>query len=435
MNGTKRQAVVEHSIRRHFRIGLLLLALLILGLGGWAALTELSAAAIAQGRVVVESSRKAVQHVQGGLVKRLYVREGMVVEAGDLLLSLDAAALRAKLAITERQAVELIANNLRLAAQRDERPMPEVIDADAAMGLGVPAEIVAAQRTLYLARTKSYQGQMEQLRQRIEQNHELIKGLEIERRAKREESDIQKEQLGRLRALLKQKLVAEEELVRVRSELAESRGAIGKLTSEIARTRGVISELQYQVHERKEQNLSKILAELSANKAQLAQHVETRREILDGLEKLDLRAPVAGVVHQLAAHTEGGVLGAGDAAMYIVPGGDRLIVEVELPPDDINDVWPGQTARLVVSAFNQNETPELIGTVETIAADIVEDPQTGQSHFPLRIRIGPEELAKLGGERLQPGMPVQAFIEKRSRTVLAYLLEPLTDHLERAFRE
>ena len=435
MAAQKRQAVVEHSIRRHFRIGFFLLACLILGLGGWTALTELSAAAIATGRVVVESSRKAVQHVEGGLVKRLYVREGMAVATGDLLISLDATALRAKLAITERQAVELIANNLRLAAQRDDQPMPEAFDRDPVTGLRIPAEIMEAQHTLHRAQTQSYRGQIDQLLQRIEQNHELIKGLEIERRAKREESDIQKAQLARLQTLLKQKLVAEEALVEVRSDLAGSRGALGKLTSEIARTRGLISELRYQVHERKEQTLSKIITELNDNKAKLSQQLESRTEILDNLKKLDIRAPVAGVVHQLSVHTEGGVLSAGAVAMYIVPDNDRLIVEVELSPDDINEIWPGQTARLVVSAFDQNEVPELIGVVETIAADIVEDPQTGQSHFPLRIRIEPEEIAKLGNERLQPGMPVQAFVEKRSRTVLAYLLEPLSDHIARTFRE
>jgi HlyD family secretion protein len=429
------QTSLEKGIRTNLWIGIVLLALLVFGLGGWVALTQLSAAAIASGKVVVESSRKAVQHVQGGLVKRLYVFEGAMVKAGDLLMSLDATALKAKLAVTERQAVELLANNARLVAERDGQAMPGQAPIDPITGLQIPQEILEAQRTLYEARKKSFAGQINQLRERVKQNKQLIKGLDIQKTAKQEEFSILEDRLSRLRKLIEKKLVAEDQLMTVRSELAGARGEVGKLTAEIARTKGMISELEYQIYQLREQQLSKIIAELNDNKAKLSGHLESRMEALDELSKLEIRAPVSGIVHQLAVHTEGGVLGGGDVAMSIVPENDRLIVEVKLAPDKINEVRTGQKARLRFAAFDQNEVPELIGTVQTIAADVVEDMQTGQNHYPLRILINPDEIAKLGGERLQPGIPVEAFIEIRSRTVLAYLLEPLSDHLARAFRE
>ncbi len=427
---------LDLGMRRHIRVGLLLLALLLLGIGGWTALTRLSGAVIASGRVVVEGSQKAVQHVEGGLVKQLTVTEGMTVNAGDLLMTLDATSLQAKLAVTERQALELIANNLRLSVERDGKKSLDPSDSpELTAGLAIPPQILAAQENLFMARQKSAEGQVNQLHERIAQNEEMINGLKTQKRAKVEEFRILKDRLNRLNKLTRKKLVAEDQLMTVRSELAVVRGDVGKFTAEIARTKGMISELQYQIHQLREQRLSKIISELNENKARLSGLWENRTELLDNLSKLEIRAPSSGRVHQLVLHTVGGVLGAGDIAMYIVPENERLIVEVQLSPVDIDQVKVGQKGRLRFSAFDQDEVPELTGSVQTIAADIVEDKQTGDNSYSVRILIEPKEIGKLDGRKLQPGMPVDAFIETRSRTVLAYLVEPLTNHFSRAFRE
>ncbi|MBU0656106.1 MAG: HlyD family type I secretion periplasmic adaptor subunit [Gammaproteobacteria bacterium] len=434
---TAESTSLERSIRRYITVGVMMLALLFLGIGGWTVMTRLSGAVIASGKVIVEGNQKAVQHVQGGQVSQLKVTEGASVEAGDLLMTLDGTSIRATLAVVERQAIELLANNLRLSAERDGdeaiKPVSEL--AGLVVDLDIPPEILSAQEKLFLSRKKSDEGQINQLHERIAQHKETITGLETQKKAKEDEFALVNSHLNRSKKLVDKKLLPKDQLITVETDLAVARGEIGQLTAEIARTKGMISELQYQIFQLHEQRLSNIIAELNDNKTRLAELLENRAELKSSLSKLEIRAPSSGKVHQLAVHTVGGVLGSGDVAMYIVPENERLIVEANVAPVDIDEVAIGQQVRLRLSSFDQNEVPDLLGAVINIAADVVHDSQTGGDHYPVRFLINPEEMEKLAGKKLQPGIPVQAFIETKSRTVLTYLLEPLADHLARAFRE
>jgi HlyD family secretion protein len=213
------------------------------------------------------------------------------------------------------------------------------------------------------------------------------------------------------------------------------KGERGQLVATIAQSRGKISEIQLQILQLDQNIRSEVAKELGDIRAKMAELVERRVTATQELQRIDLRAPQSGFVHQLAVHTKGGVIGAGEQIMLIVPEADALVIEARVMPRDIDQVQLGQSAVLRFTSFNQRRTPELNGTVSRIAADTINDDRAGTSYYLVRISINNGETARLNGLRLVPGMPVEAFIKTVDRTILSYLLKPLADQAQRAFRE
>jgi membrane fusion protein, type I secretion system len=422
------------TIRRHLQVGLTVALLFAGGIGALAATTRISGAVIAPGLFVVESHVKKVQHPAGGIVEALLVREGNRVGAGDILIRLDDTQAKASLAIVAARIDELAARQARLEAEREGRA--EILFPDALIARRSEAvTVMAGERRLFEIRKTAREGRRAQLRSRIEQLAKERDGIGEQVTAKEREIVLIGRELEAVRALWQQKLAPIDRMTAREREAARLAGERGQLLAASAEVSGRIAETELQILQIDEDLRAEVAKELRDIEAQLKEDRERRVTPEDELRRLVIRAPQNGVVHQLAVHTIGGVIAAGEPLMLIVPTKDALKVEARVAPQDIDQVQPGQQAILRLSAFNQRTTPELIGEVTEISPDTAQDPKSALSFYTVEIAISAAEIARLGSLRIVPGMPVEAFIQTGERTVLSYLLKPLSDQVTRAFRE
>lgn len=426
----------QASIRRHLVAGAVGGAILFVGAGGWAALAEFSGAVVTAGSLVVESDVKKVQHPTGGVVGELRVKNGDRVAAGDVLLRLDETVLQANLAIVTRSIDESTARRARLEAERDgaaDVAFPEVLTSRAADP--VVAGLIGGERRLFQMRVSAREGQKSQLAERVGQLDEQIRGLDEQIAAKAREIVLIERELGGVRDLWEKKLVPIQRVSALERDLARLEGEKGTLVSTIAQVRGRITETRLQILQIDQDLRTEVGKELAEIRSKTSEYAERRITAEDQLKRVEIRAPQDGLVHQLAVHTVGGVVAPGAEIMQIVPTADHLTVEAKLAPQDIDQVHVGQAASLRFSAFNQRTTPVITGAVSRISPDLTTDPRTGQSSYTTRVAVSEDELKRLGAVRLTPGMPVEAFIQTQSRTVLSYFTKPLADQVARAFRE
>ena len=424
------------AIRRTLLAGTSAMVVLLGGIGGWAATTDLSGAVIAPGALVVESNVKKVQHPTGGVVGELLVHDGDPVRTGQVVLRLDDTVTRANLAVVTKALDELAARKARLVAERDGATAIE-FPADLVHRAALPdiAHILAGERRLFESRRGGRAGQQAQLRQRIAQMNEEIVGIQAQLVAKGQEIIFVARELVGVRDLWKKNLVQITRLTGLERDSARINGEQAQLTAAIAQARGKIAEIQLQIIQIEQDLISEVAKDMREIDAKQGELIERRVTAEDQLKRVDLRAPQDGKVHQMAVHTVGGVISAGDVVMVIVPAAEILAVEAKASPQDIDQLRLGQPAMLRFSAFNQRTTPEIEGTVSRVSADVSTDQRTGGSFYTLRLTVTAEQIARLGGVRLVPGMPVEAFMQTEDRSVLSYLVKPLRDQVVRAFRE
>ena len=424
------------SIRRHLGLGLGVAVILACGVGGWAGTAEIAGAVIAPGSLVVDSNVKKVQHPTGGVVGELLVRDGDQVKSGDLLVRLDETVTRANLAIVLKSLDELAARQARLEAERDDDErliFPE--DLSARVADPAVVRILAGERRLFELRRAARAGQKAQLNERIVQIEEQVRGTQEQVVAKASEIDFINQELEGVRELFHKKMLPITRLTALERDAARILGERGALVALIAQAKGKITETQLQILQIDQDLRSEVSKELAEIRAKTSELIEKRVAAEDQLKRIDIRAPQDGRVHQLAVHTVGGVIGAGEAIMLVVPGGDVLTVEARIAPHDIDQIQVGQHAVLRFSTFNRRTTPEINGEVGRVSADITQDQKTGMSFYTVRIMLPDSEIARLSGARLVPGMPVEAFVQTGERTAISYLIKPISDQLMKAWRE
>lgn len=429
------QRVIRRSLRIHLLTGVVAIFALIFGVGGWAATTELGGAIIAPGSVIVEGNVKQIQHPTGGVVAELLVREGQVVEAGDTLVRLDATITRANLAIITKNLNELFARQARLEAERDGLSQVKAsseltIRLDAAAA----SEVMDRERRLFEHRRESREGQKKQLLERIAQLNEKIRGQTSQQDAKTEEIDLIEKELVGVRSLYSKGLVPIDRVNNLARAAARLYGERGALVAAIAEARGRITEVELQLLQVDQTLRSEVATELRDVNARQGELQEREVTAQDQLNRIELHAPIGGLVHQLAVHTIGGVITPSEVLMRIVPQNTDLTVEARVAAKDIDQVALDQIAALRLTAFNRNTTPQLSGAVMRMSGDVVKD-DSGASFYRVGITIPQSELAKLGDLKLVPGMPVECYIRTADRTVLSYFAKPLRDHTHRIFRE
>lgn len=413
------------------------LFLLIGGLGGLAATISLSGAVVAVGHLVVSSYPKAVQHLEGGTVAEIDVSNGDRVTAGEVLIRLDGTQIKASLGIVNRRLDEMMAREARLTAEIEgaERiTFPEELMARAAEKPDV-ARLVKAEENLFSARRLSLSRKKEQLAQRVQQLRKEIEGLEAQTKGKQQEIGLIQKELSGVRDLVSKELLSVTRLNALEREEARLTGEMGGLISSIAQSNGRIAETELQILQQDDDLRSEAATDIRQVQAEIGEFAERKVAGEDQLENIEIRAPQDGVVHQLSIHAAGAVVAPGTPIMTIVPVGDALIAEVQIQPQDIDQLQPGQPATLRLSAFNMATTPEIAGTVGQISADLSTDQRTGVGYYTARIALETSEVAKLGNLALVPGMPVEAFVRTGDRTILSYLMKPATDQMSRAFRE
>jgi HlyD family secretion protein len=424
------------SLRRHLFLGVGAAIILAGGVGGWAGTAEIAGAVIAPGILVVDSNVKKVQHPTGGIVGELFVRDGDQVETGALLVRLDETITRANLAIVVKSLDELAARQARLEAERDDAEQlifPENLSTrshDAAV-----LQVMEGERRLFELRRSARAGQKAQLNERILQTEELIRGTEEQVAAKASEIEFIGQELAGVRELFRKNLIPITRVTALERDAARLRGERGALVAAIAQAKGKITETQLQILQIDQDLRSEVSKELAEIRAKTSELTEKRVAAEDNLKRIDIRAPQAGRVHQLAVHTVGGVISAGEAIMLIVPGGDVLTVEARIAPHDIDQIRVGQNAVLRFTTFNQRTTPEINGEVSRVSADITQDVKSTLSYYTIRIMLPDSELARLNGLKLVPGMPVETFIQTGERTAISYLIKPISDQLSKAWRE
>jgi HlyD family secretion protein len=439
MNQAQQQAPAldsSRSIRRHVLAGLIIVLVLGGGVGGWAGTVTLSGALIASGQVVVDSNVKKVQHPTGGIVGELRVRDGDRVKQGDIVVRLDDTVTRANLAIVNKGLNELYARRARLESERDGLDtvrFPEDLLARSEADPEV-ASLVDGERKLFDLRSSARNGQKAQLKQRIEQLGEEIRGLKAQRESKEKEIKLIIREKEGVHDLWKQKLVPLTKLTQIERDETRLEGEAGQLIAQTAQVGGKISETELQIIQIDRDLSSEVAKETREIDGKIGEFVERKVTAEDQLKRIEIRAPLDGTVFQSNVHTVGGVITAGDAMMMVVPEADSLTVEAKVNPQDIDQAREGQSSLLRFSAFNQQTTPEIYGKVTRISADATTDQRTGMTYYTVRISMPAEEVVKLGDVRIVPGMPVEAFIQTGDRTMISYLTKPLRDQVMRMFR-
>lgn len=424
------------AIQRLVRWGFRVSALLVFGVGGWAFATEISGAVVSVGTLVVDSNVKKVQHPYGGVIGEIRVRDGLRVKKDDIVLRLDETITRANYDIVRKGVNELMARKARLEAERDQKTTISFPNELMAL-LGEPeiATLVANEKRLFEFRAGARAGQKALIQERIEQAHNEIKGLTAQAKAKSEEIALIQRELTGIRALFAKNLIPISKLTALEREAVRLTGERGQFISAIAQANGRIAELNLSILQIDRETISEAGKELREIEIRLGETIEKKIAAEDQLKRIDIRAPQSGVVHQMNVHTVGGVIGAGEQLMLVVPDTDELTAEVKIAPQDIDQLYIGQTASIRFSAFNRRTTPEINGKVAQISADVTADLKTGANYYTVRISITSSEVARLGDAKLVPGMPVETMIKTGDRRVISYLIKPFQDQLQRTFRE
>lgn len=417
-------------------LGFSIIGLAFGGFGTWAALASLDSAAIAAGVVVVETERKSVQHLEGGLVKEILVRDGDRVEKGEVLIRLEDTHARAMYDIVRAELDAARAEEARLVAERDDRDaiaFPEDLLARAAVAK--VNDVLEGQRHLFSARRSALEGQVAILEQSVAQFREEISGLKAQQAARERQLSILGDELGGLKQLLRAGNVPRKDVLAYERRVAELSGEKGRFKADVARAEQGIAEARLRIGQLKKAAHEEVVAKMRDVQERTFGLEERLVAAQDVLRRTEIRAPSDGIIMGMRVHTTGGVIAPGEEILQVVPVGDRLIIQAHVDPVDIDDVAVGQEASVRLTSFKLRATPVIVGTLRSLSADRMVDEHSGAPYYLARIEVSKEELAGLGNLKLQPGMPVEALIKTGARTALGYMLSPLTDNMDLAFRE
>lgn len=425
------------SARGALLLGLVGMILLLGGFGLWSVTSRIAGAVVAPGQVEVEQHRQVVQHPEGGVVEAIPVREGEAVAAGDVLIRLDGTLLRTELAIVEGQYFEILARRGRLEAERADQP--EIAFPEELVQLAPTRPDVAAmmqgQAQLFESRLDTLRQSTDQLEQQAQQVRNQIEGIDAQAAALRTQRDLIQKELTDQQSLLDRGLAQASRVLSLEREAARLDGQLGEVQAMRAQGETRLTEIGItklkEAAERRETAETE-LRDLGYRELELA---ERRRALTEQISRLDIRAPVSGIVHQLQVTTPRAVIRPADPVLYLVPQDRPLVIAARVSPLNIDEVSVGQDVLLRFSAFSSRTTPEIHGTLNRISADAVTDQATQVQYYRAEVTIPQAERDKLGELSLIPGMPVEVYIQTGERSPLAYLLKPLADYLNRAFRE
>jgi HlyD family secretion protein len=426
------------SARGPLTLGFLAIAVLVGGFGTWATTTRISGAIVAPGAIEVEQNRQVVQHLDGGIVASIEVREGDMVTVGQVLIRLDAEDLTSELTIVESQLFDLMARRGRLEAERDDARdvvfAPELL----AVAESNPdvAAILEGNRRLFQQRRDNLWSSVEQLEKRAAQIAAQISGIDAQRGALDEQARLIAEELADQQTLLDKGLAQASRVSALQREQARLVGTLGEVIATSAGAEGRITEIEIEIlriQAQRREEASEALSQLEGRELEL---VERRRALRQRRDRLDIRAPVSGAVHAMQVFGAGAVIRPAEPVLFIVPQDRPLIIGVRVAPIHIDQIRVGQPVFLRFAAFDSRTTPELTGTVLSISPDALTDEATGQRFYRARIEMPEDETDKLpAGTTLIPGMPVEAYLRTGDRSPLAYLVKPLTDYFNKALRE
>ncbi len=426
------------SARRHVTLGLLTILLLVGGFGLWSVTANIAGAIVAPGQLEVEQNRQVVQHPDGGVVRSIEVKEGDLVAAGDILIRLDPSELTSERNIAEASLFEILARTARLEAERDGRDsiafdplLAGLIDSRADV-----RALTEGQVRLFLSRRDTLGAQLEQLGKRIGQIRNQIDGLDAQATALAAQLGLIRDELANQQALLDKGLTQTSRVLTLQREEASLLGQQGNLQALRAEYEGRITEIELEILRLQDVRREEAIIELRDLGVKRLELTEKLHALEQKLDRLDIRAPVSGVVLALNVFAERAVIRPAEPVLYIVPQDRPLLVSARINPIHVDEVYPGQQVVVRFAALDSRTTPELFARVVTVSPDALTDEATGARYYKVEIRLDEGEMAKLPeGQTLVPGMPADAFIRTSDRTPLAYLVKPLAEYFNKAFRE
>ncbi|WP_262297912.1 HlyD family type I secretion periplasmic adaptor subunit [Microvirga sesbaniae] len=426
-----------HRIRWLTAVAFGLVVVFIGGFGIWSVTAPLESAAIAVGSVEAETSRKTVQHLEGGIVARILVKDGDAVTTGQPLIQLDDTRARSSAEALQGQLREAQAREARLLAERDgtdtiQFPLPlrQAAETDAAL-----AEMLAGQQRIFNSRRQLYQSQLAVLIQRQQQISRQMLGLRYQVSAAAKRAEIIKKEMESIAPLVARGIIAQPRKLALEREQAEIDGRQGQAQEEMARAEQGVGEANAQIlklRSDREAEIAQSLREVQALLYQLSERAEAARDVL---ARTQVRAPEDGVVTDLRIRTPGGVVGEGQPLLDLVPKHDRLIITAQVRPDDIDVVHPGLPAQVRLMPYKHRRVPPVEGTLTYVSADRMTDKTTQRSFYTARIRLDEHSLSSLPGVEVMAGMPVEVLIKTGKFTAAGYMLRPVMDSFNRAFRE
>lgn len=426
------------SPRGFLVFGFVALFVLVGGFGTWSVLTQISGAVIANGRIEVDSNRQVVQHLHGGQVADILVSEGSTVKVGDPLILLDDTRLNSEEIILEGQLYEMMARRGRLEAERDDRKAinfePELLQA-ATRDADI-ADLVDGQNRLFQARNTAMAQEAEQLGKRRTQIADQIVGIEAQTDALRRQIELIEKELADQQSLLDRGLAQAGRVLSLQREQARLSGQHGELIASRAQAEGRITEIEIELLRNETARRETAIATLRDLQYRELEVREQRNALREKLSRLVIRAPVSGIVYGMTVFAKNSVIRPAEPLLYLVPQDRPLVIAAHIEPTHIEEIHIGQPVTLRFSTFDQRTTPELLGTINQVSADIFLDEATQIGYYRAKILVNDGELDKLPDNiSLIPGMPVESFVKTQDRTPLGYLVKPFSDYLAKAFRE
>lgn len=432
------QSALPKSARHFTRFGYAVIASVFGGLILWSIAAPIDSAVIAPGQVIVESNRKIIQHLEGGVIREILVREGQAVRKEQVLLRLDDTVPRANLAVIDGQLRELYARRARLVAERDGlETLAEPEGVEAVLVQPAFSDKLDGQRQLFEARRSTHATQVSLLKEKVMQQKQRISGLNAQISSLSAQAKLIQDELKGVRELNEQGFAPMTRVRELERENERLDGQRGALQASVAEAESIISEAQLEISRLDEKEREDAITELRDVEVSISQLEDRRVAAADTLARTVIRAPQSGHVLGLSVHTVGGVVEPGRPIMQIVPAGDKLQVAARVSPRDIDKVAAGQDTMIRFTAFSVRRTPVAHGVVSNVSADAIADQTTGAHYYLALIDLpDQEQLSKLlKGQPLSPGMPAESYIRTGQRPAISYLLKPLTDALSRSMRE
>lgn len=437
MSKSPKPALAALSARAPIVLGLLALTALVAGFGFWSVSTTISGAIVAPGQIEVDQNRQIVQHPDGGVVESISVTEAQSVKAGDLLITLDGSLIKSELSIVEGQLFENLARRGRLEAERDDKDIP-VYSADLvelASARTDVADQIDGQNRLFTARRDTLARQFDQLNRRLDQIASQVDGVKAQIKAQQTQTGLINQELDDRKTLLAKGLTQSASVLELERQIAQLEGSVGELQATKAGAEGRATEVELEILRIGALRREEANTQLRDIGPQILELAERRRALLERIARLEIRAPVSGIVLGLQVTTPRAVLRPADPVLYLIPQDRPLVIVAQISPLHVDEVHIGQEVNVTFAAFSARTTPVLVGTLVSISADALVDQGSKTSFYRAEITLNPGEREKLGAQVLLPGMPVQSMIATGARTPMAYLLKPFTDYFKLAFRE
>ncbi|NOT40386.1 MAG: HlyD family type I secretion periplasmic adaptor subunit [Alphaproteobacteria bacterium] len=436
-NWPDKVAHVSTSTKRAVAVGFAVIALAFGGFGIWSTTVPIAGAVVANGQVVVASKRRQVQHPTGGVIRALHVEDGTVVSKGEILLELEDADAMERYARTRDSLFLALASEVRLQAEALNRPalqVPLELKEASAKHPAVKA-IVEGQQQLFEVRRIEMRGQLSIIEEQHEQLKNELGGLNAERRAAAQQTGLTAKELKAVEGLYEKGYTTRTRVFSLQREMAQLSGNSGRLAASAARTRSALIENELKLIQARNQLYTVVQGELRDTQAKIPTLREQYNAAKRAFDAMTIRAPSAGTVMASRVNTLGSVVRPGDTILEIVPAGDRLMVEVQLRPGDVDSVKIGLETQITLTGLSQRTSEQLTGRVTHVSADALQDTRSSATYFVAHVDVPLSQIERLKGVQLQPGMPAAVMIKTGDRTALAYLTQPLTDSINRAWRE